>query len=62
MVNRIGQRIAKVANKPEYIWEFAVIDEDQVNAFALPGGKSCGVYRNFEIYENRGRTCHGDGT
>ncbi len=40
MVNRIGQRIAKAANKPEYVWEFAVIeDEEQVNAFALPGGK-----------------------
>jgi len=40
MVNRVGRRIAKAANKPEYIWEFAVIDDDeQVNAFALPGGK-----------------------
>jgi len=40
MVNRVGQRIAKAANKPEYVWEFAVIDDDeQVNAFALPGGK-----------------------
>jgi predicted Zn-dependent protease len=40
MVNRVGQRIAKGANKPEYVWEFAVIqDDEQVNAFALPGGK-----------------------
>jgi predicted Zn-dependent protease len=40
MVNRVGQRIAKAANKPEYVWEFAVIEDDeQVNAFALPGGK-----------------------
>ena len=40
MVNRVGQRIAKSANKPEYSWEFAVIeDNEQVNAFALPGGK-----------------------
>lgn len=40
MVHRVGGRIAKVANKPEYHWEFAVIQEDQmVNAFALPGGK-----------------------
>lgn len=40
MVNRVGQRIAKAAKKPEYVWEFAVIqDDDQVNAFALPGGK-----------------------
>ena len=40
MVNRVGRRIAAVANKPEYHWEFAVIqDDEQVNAFALPGGK-----------------------
>ena len=40
MVNRVGRRIATVANKPEYHWEFAVIEDDkQINAFALPGGK-----------------------
>ena len=40
MVNRIGQRIAQAANKPEYHWEFAVIQDDKmINAFALPGGK-----------------------
>lgn len=39
-VQRVGQRIAKVANKPEYQWEFAVIeDQKTVNAFCLPGGK-----------------------
>jgi len=39
-IQRVGQRIAKAANKPEYQWEFAVIDDDKmVNAFALPGGK-----------------------
>ena len=40
MVQRVGQRIAKAANKPEYQWEFAVIEDDKmINAFALPGGK-----------------------
>jgi metalloendopeptidase OMA1, mitochondrial len=40
MVQRVGQRIAKAANKPEYQWEFAVIEDDKmVNAFCLPGGK-----------------------
>ncbi len=40
MVNRVGQRIAAVANKPEYQWEFAIIRDDRmINAFALPGGK-----------------------
>ena len=40
MVHRVGNRIAKAANKPEYQWEFAVIQDDRtINAFALPGGK-----------------------
>ncbi len=40
MVNRVGRRIAKAAQKPEYNWEFALIQaDDQINAFALPGGK-----------------------
>lgn len=40
MVNRVGKRIAAVANKPEYEWEFAIIRDDRmINAFALPGGK-----------------------
>jgi predicted Zn-dependent protease len=40
MVHRVGKRIAAAANKPEYHWEFAVIQDDEmVNAFALPGGK-----------------------
>lgn len=40
LVQRVGQRIAKAANKPDYQWEFAVIQDDKmVNAFALPGGK-----------------------
>ncbi|MDH5641609.1 MAG: M48 family metallopeptidase, partial [Nitrospira sp.] len=40
MINRVGKRIAAAANKPEYQWEFAIIqDEKMVNAFALPGGK-----------------------
>ena len=40
MVHRVGNRIAAAANKPEYQWEFAVIQEDRmINAFCLPGGK-----------------------
>lgn len=39
-VHRVGQRIAQAARKPEYDWEFAVIQDDRmINAFALPGGK-----------------------
>jgi len=40
LIQRVGKRIAQVANKPEYQWEFAVIEDDKtVNAFCLPGGK-----------------------
>lgn len=40
IVRRIGQRIATAANRPDYHWEFVVIDDPKtVNAFALPGGK-----------------------
>ena len=40
LVHRVGMRIAAVANKPEYQWEFAIIRDDRtINAFALPGGK-----------------------
>jgi predicted Zn-dependent protease len=40
LVHRVGRKIAEAANKPEYQWEFAVIQDDKmVNAFALPGGK-----------------------
>ncbi len=40
MVNRVGTRIARAANRPSYRWEFKVIKNDKViNAFCLPGGK-----------------------
>ena len=39
-VRAVGQRIASVADRPDYRWQFTVIDDPkQVNAFALPGGK-----------------------
>ena len=39
LVNRVGRRIAAVADRPDYDWEFNVIASPQQNAFALPGGK-----------------------
>ena len=40
MLRRVGERIAAAANRPDYDWEFALIQDDKtVNAFALPGGK-----------------------
>ena len=46
-VKRVGERIkesvAKSRTMPDAQWEFVVFESDQVNAFALPGGK-VGVY------------------
>jgi metalloendopeptidase OMA1, mitochondrial len=40
MVKRVGKRIAAVADKPDYHWEFILIDDPKtVNAFCLPGGR-----------------------
>ena len=69
LVKRVGTRIAAVANKPEYAWEFTVIDNPKtVNAFALPGGKVA-VYTGLLPYTQteaglafvtgtRSRSCH----
>ena len=38
-VSNIGMRLAKASERPNLPWEFTVLDEPAVNAFALPGGK-----------------------
>ena len=39
-VTRVGQRIAASSDTQNYDWDFKVIEDDeQINAFALPGGK-----------------------
>ncbi|MFA6291696.1 MAG: M48 family metalloprotease, partial [Victivallales bacterium] len=42
-LKRVGANLAKAANKPDYKWEFLVFDNNEPNAFCLPGGK-VGVY------------------
>jgi predicted Zn-dependent protease len=37
-VNRIGQSLAARSERPQLAWEFTVVDDASVNAFALPGG------------------------
>src|SRR4051812_28998519 len=44
-VNSLGQRIARTTSRADLDWQFRVVNSDQVNAFALPGGF---------IYVNRG--------
>jgi len=39
-LRRVGNAIAEKANRPDYKWEFRVIDDTQtVNAWCMPGGK-----------------------
>ena len=43
LVQKVGKRIAAVANLPGAQWEFVVFESKEANAFCLPGGK-VGVY------------------
>lgn len=40
-VKRVAERIAKVGavDKPEFDWQFALVERPEANAFCLPGGK-----------------------
>ena len=39
VVNRVGSRIAQISGRPDYQWEFKLIESPTQNAFCLPGGK-----------------------
>lgn len=36
---KVGGKISKAAKKPEYDWQYALIKDDEINAWCLPGGK-----------------------
>lgn len=38
-LQRVGRRIAEAAQKDQFDWEFTLIQSDEINAWALPGGK-----------------------
>ncbi|WP_308418458.1 M48 family metallopeptidase, partial [Poseidonibacter ostreae] len=38
-VKAIGAKIAAAANRPDFKWEFNLVQNDAMNAFCLPGGK-----------------------
>lgn len=44
-LDTLGQRIARVADDRNLTWSFTLVDQPEVNAFAIPGG---------HIYVNRG--------
>ena len=37
-VNQVGQRVAAVSNMPEQKFTFTLLDDPDINAFAIPGG------------------------
>lgn len=37
-VDRVGMGLARVSERPDLPWSFDVVDDEVVNAFALPGG------------------------
>ena len=37
-VNQVGQRVAAESSREEIDYQFTVLDDDMINAFALPGG------------------------
>lgn len=51
-VKRVGEKIAKVANKPDFQWEFYLIDDEIINAFCLPGGKVFVYTGLMELVQN----------
>jgi len=55
MVQRVGERIAYVAGPdlPNANWEFVVFDDDdQINAFAMPGGKVAVYSGLFKVVQS----------
>ena len=47
-VNRVGRWVASASERPDLKWTFGVIESDDVNAFAAPGGYvflTSGLYR-----------------
>ncbi|MBX2799083.1 MAG: M48 family metallopeptidase [Myxococcales bacterium] len=34
----VGNRISGVAKRPDYAWEYSLINQDEINAWCLPGG------------------------
>jgi|AMFO01.1.fsa_nt_gi Putative Zn-dependent protease len=50
-VDKVGQRLAAVSDRPELFYRFHVVDLPTINAFALPGGYIY-IYRGLLVHMN----------
>jgi len=50
-VDKVGQRVAAVSDRPELFYHFNVVDDTTINAFALPGGHIY-IYRGLLTHMN----------
>ena len=51
-LKRVGQKIAAVADRPDFKWRFYLLEDNQQNAFCLPGRKSFCIFWNHGAIEN----------
>ena len=52
ITRRVGERLAAVTTMPDLDWEFKLFESDQMNAFALPGGKTAAYTGLLKVCEN----------
>jgi len=50
-VDKVGQRVAAVSDRPELFYRFNVVDDTTINAFAVPGGHIY-IYRGLLTHMN----------
>ena len=53
-INGLGNQLARVTDKRDLTWHFAVVDSKEVNAFAIPGGW---IYVNRGLIERAANSC-----
>lgn len=52
VIQRLGERISRAANRPDYQWEFKLVESEEANAFCLPGGKVAVYTGILKVAEN----------
>ncbi len=52
ITKRVGERLAVNTTMPDLDWEFKLFESDQMNAFALPGGKTAAYTGLLKVCEN----------